>query len=213
MQCTDAARENSTLDATLLLDLFEKIVNTGGVRSNSQRAHIEGSLALVKLQGVKNFTDEVGLKKLHRLSINTMISCISQGSPVPPELLEIRNHLSHFIDTNDPKFRSIGVLFNTTTPGEELRKDLLDPWVRIKKCALLDEQLETISLEAYPYWCVFWCLKYTVMVFKISILYRHPREYANLNGSILGHMREFLLPPRNQMKGCWTISTTYTILE
>ncbi|PVH99448.1 hypothetical protein DM02DRAFT_529029 [Periconia macrospinosa] len=157
LQCTNAAQETSTLDATLLLDLFEKILNSGGAaREKSQRAHIEGSLALVKLRGLNNFTDEAGVKKLYRLTINTMISCVSLGSPVPSELFKIREHLSHFMNTKDPKFRSVGVIFNTTTPGEELSQSLPDPWENIERCASLDEQLETISLEASPTWYVFW---------------------------------------------------------
>ncbi|CAI6341183.1 unnamed protein product [Periconia digitata] len=149
---TNMARDQSVLDSTLLLDLFEKIVNPRGVSDRTQRAHIEGSLALVKLRGLKNFTDSTGLKVLHRLSINVMIGCISQNCPLPPEIFEIRRHLSRFVDTTDPKFRSVGVIFDIVSPGDTIKQDLLSPPEKIRRCTWLDQQLEIISLEAAPAW-------------------------------------------------------------
>lgn len=152
MRCTHALQDSSTLDATLLLDLFEKIANPGGISEKAQRAHIDGSLALVKLRGLNHFTDRAGLKKLTRLTLNVMINCTSHGYPLPPELFLIRNHLSHYVDTKDPKFRSVGVIFQVKTPGQKIGHDHLSPWENIKRCTNLDKELEKISEEASPAW-------------------------------------------------------------
>jgi hypothetical protein len=152
LENTDIAREASTLDASLLLDLFEKLTKPAFASDETQRAHIDGALALVKLRGLENFTDIAGLRTLNRLSLNALICAISQQQSIPPEVFEVREHLAHFFDTEDPKFRSTGLTLEVTNLVSEIRSGNLSPQEKVRRCTELDKQFKQISLHASPYW-------------------------------------------------------------
>ena len=83
------AAKDTTLLASLLLDLFEKITNSEPRNKNLWRSHVDGALALVNLRGLERFQDPVEFQVLERLSTNYLVSCVASGSSVPNELITI----------------------------------------------------------------------------------------------------------------------------
>ncbi|KAF2646095.1 putative C6 transcription factor [Massarina eburnea CBS 473.64] len=152
LQDTSTAREATTLDASLLLDLFEKLTKPASISDETQRAHIDGALALVKLRGLEHFNDVPGLRTLTRLALNALVCSISQNHTVPAEVFDIREHLEKFVDTKDPKFRATGVTLQVTNLMSEIENGNLSPRDKIKKSTKLDEEFAQISHEASPYW-------------------------------------------------------------
>ena len=74
--------KNTTLMASLLLDLFEKITGTE-TRNNSCTSHVNGALALVRLRGLDQFQDDSGYNMLVRLFTHYIVGCVASDSPVP----------------------------------------------------------------------------------------------------------------------------------
>ncbi|KAJ4290216.1 hypothetical protein N0V90_010431 [Kalmusia sp. IMI 367209] len=92
LQDPRTAQQTTTLEASLLLDLFEKITDPRPASVVAQRAHVDGALALVKLRGLQQFTDNAGVKALTRLALNSIVICISNGDSVPQDIFDIREH-------------------------------------------------------------------------------------------------------------------------
>lgn len=149
---TKTAREASTLQASLILDLFENITNPASKIEDTRRAHVNGALALVKLRGLEHFRDSAGLKALTRLSLNAVVCCISQNDPVPAEIFEIREHNAQFVDVSDPKWRMTGLVLDMTDLVAEMTQRSLKPEEKVRRCIELDMELERVALGALPFW-------------------------------------------------------------
>jgi hypothetical protein len=154
LQSPNTAFESTTLETSLLLDLFEKIMSPSFIDEGAQskRAHIDGALALVKLKGLDHFTDFTGLRVLERLSLNAGVYYFSQGEPVACELREIREHMAQYKNTMDPKWRTSGLVLEFTDLVSGIGKGNKTLQERTKGCIELDKQLEEISREAPPVW-------------------------------------------------------------
>lgn len=160
------------LDASLLLDLFEKITNpeteintsiaiSEAIYANANRAHVNGSLALVRLRGLNRFTDVASLRALTRLVLNVIVSCVSAGDHIPQEIEDIRTHCGRFMDTSDPKWRLSGLMIEITNlvadmtkfspnENEEDECDWAGRW--LGRCVNLDSRLEELAANMPPHW-------------------------------------------------------------
>ncbi|KAF4457393.1 hypothetical protein F53441_666 [Fusarium austroafricanum] len=78
---------NTTLGAVLTLGLFESIVSTGKHNVKNWIAHTLGTIALLRLRGVRQFRDLLGRRMCIHAAYNIRISCISRGVKVPQDLL------------------------------------------------------------------------------------------------------------------------------
>jgi hypothetical protein len=152
LQCPRTAHEATTLQTSMLLDLFEKISSSASRTEDVNRAHIDGALTLVKLKGLDQFTDDVGLKVLTRLLLNATVSYFSQRDPVSPEIREVREHLAQFTDTSDPKWKSAGLVLEATDLVSGVGRESRTQEQRVQYCIELDRQLEQVSREAPPVW-------------------------------------------------------------
>lgn len=147
-----AATRNSTFEGALLLDLYERIAEANSETSASRHAHIAGALALVKLRGIENFHDGSELKTLLGLSLNATICALSNGTPVPVEVHEIRAHAAQFVDTSYPKWKMNDCVLEVSALPAMTRDRNLTPQERISRSAALDRRMATIALEAAPAW-------------------------------------------------------------
>ena len=96
--------KNTTLMASLLLDLFEKITDTE-TRNNSWSSHVNGALALVSLRGLDQFQDESDFNMLVRLYTHYIVSCVASDFPVPNNLNPIEVHIGNRLSDKDPMLR------------------------------------------------------------------------------------------------------------
>lgn len=145
-------QRTSTLDTTLLLDLFEKITGPEITSVVSQRAHIDGALALVKLRGLQQFSDPGGLKALTRLSLNAVVISISLGDSIPRGIFEIRQHMAQFVDISNPKWKLTGITLEITELVSDIAKNLLTAEEKVKRCVDYENQLRILDREAPPSW-------------------------------------------------------------
>jgi hypothetical protein len=152
LDCPRTAHEATTLQTSLLLDLFEKITFSSSGDEDSRRAHIDGALALVKIKGLDHFTDDAGLRVLARLLLNASVADFTQGDPVSADLREVRQHIAQFSDTLDPKWKMSGIVLEVTDLMSEMRKGMFSPKERAQKCIEFDKKLEQVSNEAPPVW-------------------------------------------------------------
>ena len=152
LECPRTAHEATTLQTSLLLDIFEKIASPASRGEDARRAHIDGALALVKLKGLEHFTDDAGLKVLTRLLLNASVSYFSQGDPVSPEFHEVREHVAQFTDTSDPKWKMSGIVLEVIDLTSGMRKGIIPREEGARKCIELDKKLEQVSDDASPVW-------------------------------------------------------------
>ncbi|KAF2190158.1 putative C6 transcription factor [Zopfia rhizophila CBS 207.26] len=146
------AKKETTLDASLLLDLFENMTNSGLKPCETNRAHVNGALTLVKLRGLYAFRNSASLRVLMRLIINFIITCVSARSPLPPEISTIRAHAAKFMDVQDPKWRLSGLMIDYTSLVSEMNTTALEDEESVRRCIELEKKYEQLALDMPPSW-------------------------------------------------------------
>jgi hypothetical protein len=156
LQSAQTAKQPATLDASLLLDLFEKITNPNlplQEYNQSNQAHVNGALALIKLRGLHEFRDLDSLKPLLRLNVNMIITHVTKNEPVPPQIEVIRNHAAKYMDTSDPKWRISGHMIEITNLVSSMRNEPeREPGYWIGHCFTIDSALKDIADTMPPHW-------------------------------------------------------------
>jgi hypothetical protein len=142
----------TAFEASLLLDLFEKITDPRPTYVVSQRAHVDGALALVRLRGLQHFTDPGSLKALTRLALSSVVISITNSESIPPDIFQIREHSAKFVDVSHPKWLLTGVTMKVTDLVSEIAKGVFTAEEKVRRCVALEKQLELIDKEAYPRW-------------------------------------------------------------
>ena len=89
LKSPEEARKETTLLASLLLDLFEKITNSIPRDNKSWTSHVNGALALVKNCGLEHYQNQSELVVLARLSHRYIVNSMATGSVVPDEVVSI----------------------------------------------------------------------------------------------------------------------------
>ncbi|KAF2468901.1 putative C6 transcription factor [Lindgomyces ingoldianus] len=152
LQCPNTARKATTLDASLLLDLFENMTNSGIGFHDTNRAHVNGALALVKLRGLGDFTDTADVRALIRLILNHIISCVSKSDPVPKEIPKILEYAARLMDPMGPKWRLSGLMIEYTNLVSEMNKEGLGDAESVERCVNLDARYEELARNMPPNW-------------------------------------------------------------
>jgi hypothetical protein len=152
LQCPKVAAKNTTLLATLLLDLFEKITNNEPRIIQSWTGHVKGALALVELRGLDQFHDPNALRVLVRLSTNLLINCVATSNPVPKELKDLRAYAGKLLDTDDPKWRLMDLMVKYTDLQAEISESHLSVALAVQRSLELDRQYEALFLDVPPAW-------------------------------------------------------------
>lgn len=110
LQSSEQASSNSTFLAVILLDLFEKTMHDESKLGDTLMSHLNGALALVKLRGPENLHEQIGLRLSSCLSIHILMSCVSANKRIPKELIPLRSELELFIDKDEPRWKSTGLI-------------------------------------------------------------------------------------------------------
>ena len=105
LEIPSLAASDSTLQAVLLLDLYEKVTGNTSQSAVSWMSHVNGALALSQLCSTKQLREPTRLQLSVRLSVNVLVSCTATHAPVPSSLLQLRSNLEPLVDTQDPKWR------------------------------------------------------------------------------------------------------------
>ncbi|KAH7187439.1 hypothetical protein BKA60DRAFT_602397 [Fusarium oxysporum] len=80
---------NATLGAVLTMGLFESIVSTGKENIGNWTAHTLGTIALLRLRGLEQFSDLLGRRMCIHAAYNIRVSCINRAVEVPKDLIKL----------------------------------------------------------------------------------------------------------------------------
>lgn len=147
---TEASKE-TTLLASLLLDLFEKITATEP-GNRSWISHVNGALSLVKLRGVENFQDPSELRILVRLATHYTISCIAGSTPVPDEIRTLQKYLRDHPNVESQTMRLFDVLAQYACLRSEVYRKQSSHNEYIAASTKLDAELQALCLEMPSSW-------------------------------------------------------------
>ncbi len=152
LKSSEEATKVTTLMASLLLDLFEKITDSEPRNNNSWTSHVDGALALVKLRGLEQFQNPSEFTILVRLSTHYIVGCVVSGSPVPDILNSIQAYIGERRDIQDPMLRLTNLMVQYANLCSESRIGILpiDKYIRLS--VELDGEIQALVLELPPYW-------------------------------------------------------------
>ena len=145
----ESKTSDSTLLAVLLLDLFEKITNKNPRSFDSWMSHVNGGLALVRSRDRNQFMAYTRLRLSIRLSLNLLISCCAADAQVPPALVQLRSDLEPYLDTNDPKWRTSGLVVKYANLRGDIQEGHLSNSDIISNALDLDEEFRSLT-QAMP---------------------------------------------------------------
>ena len=144
LEAPSSAVSNPTLQAILLLDLFEKTTNNHGKSIASWITHAMGALTVVKLHPKCPYnTDRIRLSV--RLSINVLVTCLATRTPLPHAVSELRSDLEPFVDIQDPKWRITNLVIKYAKLQERVDKGLLSGGDLIQQALDLDNQFSAVA--------------------------------------------------------------------
>jgi len=152
LKSPEEATKDTTLLASLLLDLFEKITDSKPRGNKAWTSHIDGALALVKLRGVEQFHDRTELHVLIRLINHHIASSLTSAVLVPAELLTVRDYVAKNLTFEEHTLQ----LSNVTVQYANLRSNLRtgvasnDEYVTASK--VLDSELEALDVNMPQAW-------------------------------------------------------------
>lgn len=152
LQSPELAAKDTTLLASLLLDLFEKTTNGEQRHAQSWTGHVNGALALVRLRGLEQFQDPSTLRALVRLSTNLLISCVASDAPVPDELNALRAYAGIHLNAADPKWRLSNLMVHYANLRSDIRRRRLSTADCISISIELDQTLQALALDMPPSW-------------------------------------------------------------
>ncbi|RAR01197.1 single-stranded nucleic acid binding r3h [Stemphylium lycopersici] len=153
LQDPHIAKARTSFEGVVLLDLFEKIMQSASVVDPYQHApHVGGALALVKLRGVDTFEEGSEMRALMGLSLNGTICSLYTGRSVDNVIQQIRDHAARFINTDHPKWKLSGLMLEITDLAAEMRQGTLTTEERVAESIRIDRELESLALDAAPSW-------------------------------------------------------------
>jgi hypothetical protein len=175
LQHPEEAAQDTTLLASLLLDLFEKITSKETQRDESWLGHVNGALALVKLRGLEQFQDTSAIRILVRFSTHFLISCVASETQVPQELNELRAHAGKYMNTSDPKWRLSDFMVLYANLHNDIRQGFLYFEERLSRSLGLDAKLHALALDMPPSWQYKSCITYV----ESDMIFNHRVDYYN----------------------------------
>jgi hypothetical protein len=137
--------KDTTLLASLLLDLFEKITDSK-VRSNkSWTSHVDGALALVKLRGLDKFHEPLEFHVLIRLINHYIASSISNATYPPDELHTVRDHVANNLNYEDHTLQVSDLTIEYARLRNDFRSGTLSDDEYVRASQELDLKLEALD--------------------------------------------------------------------
>lgn len=91
-----ALESDETLQAVLLLDLYEKLSSREAHILPSWMSHIQGAMSLVAVRGTLNFTSPIASQLARNVVITLMMSCGAAKVFIPEPILSLRRELDMF---------------------------------------------------------------------------------------------------------------------
>lgn len=152
LKSSKGAMKDTTLLASILLDLFEKITNDKPRNKTLWTSHVNGAFALVSLRGLDHFQDPFQFRFLERLSSTSIVSCIVSGSPVPDELVAIRAYIRDHLHMEDSTRQLSDLIVRYANGQSNIRRGIVSKAEFIGESIELDVSLRALDLGLPPSW-------------------------------------------------------------
>lgn len=146
------ATRNTTLLASLLLDLFEKVTDSEARNNKSWTSHVNGALALIRLRGLEQFQDPFELRVLVPLNNHYIGSCVTNGSLVPDELIAIRAYVENHLNVPDHTLQLSDLMIHYAKLRSDSRRGILSNDEYIRVSTELDAKLQALDLNMPLSW-------------------------------------------------------------
>lgn len=169
LQSLEVAVKDSTLLASLLLDLFEKFTNDKSRHSESWKSHVKGALALVRLRDLEQFQDPSALRLLVRLSTNFLISSVATDTRVPDDVSALRAYAGERLNAGDPKWRLTNLMVHYANLRSDIRNGHLSSDDGIRMSMDLHAKLQALAFNVPASWQY----KMTAVNHDSEMIYNH----------------------------------------
>ncbi|KAL9094941.1 MAG: hypothetical protein Q9165_002891 [Trypethelium subeluteriae] len=141
-----AIHNTSSLLASLLLDLFEKITDSKPRSSKSWTSHIHGALALVQARGFEQFRDASEFRVLLRFSMNYIASCMVSDLAVPDVMIAIRAYIGERLNAQDCTNRMLEPIIRYANLRSAIQRKVLSNGDLIRTSVELDTEIQALEL-------------------------------------------------------------------
>lgn len=101
------AVKDSTMLSVLILGTYEFITGRTPQTMRAWQDHVNGAAALTRMRGIAPFRTKAGTRMFLMLCHSVLISCIQGGMPMPQSMLDLRDELGQFTNTNNPTWRIV----------------------------------------------------------------------------------------------------------
>jgi hypothetical protein len=152
LRSPNEASRDTTLLASLLLDLFEKITGNRPRSNKAWTSHVEGALALVKLRGFEQFQTPSEFHVLIRLINHYIASSVTSAVLVPQQLLAVRDYVAENLNYEEHTLRVSDLTIEFAKLRSEFRSGTLSNDEYATASKELDLKLEALDLDMPKAW-------------------------------------------------------------
>jgi hypothetical protein len=152
LNAPDQSATDSTLLATLFLDLFEKISSPEPVRAIAWASHVRGAMALMSLRDSTQMQTYLGLRLSRRLFTNMLITCIVADAQIPANLRCLHNELRPRVNDEDPKWAASTLALEYADLRGDIRCGSLPVAELLRKASQLDKDFEELAAHLPASW-------------------------------------------------------------
>ena len=152
IQSPETASRDATLLASLLLDLFEKMTSSVPHSKGPWVSHVNGAFKLVQFRGRDQFKRPLSIRLLVRLCTSLLITCVASHQPISSELILLRAAVGEFVDSNDPKWRLMGLMTRFVELRQAAANCVTSHRYVLDLANSLDDDLIALSKEMPPSW-------------------------------------------------------------
>ncbi|KUJ11663.1 uncharacterized protein LY89DRAFT_739086 [Mollisia scopiformis] len=103
------AGRREVIATVLLMDCFERLSQLEG---DGDSRHLDGAVALCKVRGKAQFEDPVSVALFHHLSCNVLASCLSRGTEILGEYMQLRAEVAGVMLPTDSKWRAENLILD-----------------------------------------------------------------------------------------------------
>ena len=143
------AASDATLQAVLVLDLYEKMVHRPPQRSGPWMSHVQGAVSLWEVRR-KHALGHTTRQLAYRLAVMLTASAATTTSPVPNPFLLLHRDLDPHFD--DPKWHFTTLMADVVNLRAYQRTSSMCPDEVVAKAQKLDNRLASFEAEFPPSW-------------------------------------------------------------
>ncbi|KAF4123286.1 Fungal Zn(2)-Cys(6) binuclear cluster domain, partial [Geosmithia morbida] len=147
------AVKDSTMLSVLILGTYEFITGRTPQTMAAWKDHVNGAAALTRMRGIAPFRTKAGIRMFLMLCHSVLISCIQGGLPMSQSMLDLRDELGQFTNTNDPTWRIVEPICRALQIRYDIKNGMLrDTDEIVDQLADVEKEFSAIVDEMPRFW-------------------------------------------------------------